>query len=87
MCEKKLARQIQEKSTRKSFRVSDSATSGISEDSAIEVQENLVAFEELTEENPAPLFQRSIRRNSYNNPLTNAEILIDDSKTLFRSLQ
>ena len=109
MLENFVAHQFQEKINppRKSFRVSDSAKSGIScisEDSAIEdfsVHEDLceklevvsleIEPEELAEEileeheDSASLLKRSIRRNSYHNPLTNAEIVIDESKTLFRN--
>ena len=97
MYENFVAPQFQEKNTepRKSFRVSDSAKSGIScisEDSAIEdfsIHEDLceVEPEEILEEqeDSTSLLKRSIRRNSYHNPLTNAEIVIDESKTLFRN--
>ena len=50
---------------------------------SLEVEE--VSNEEDHEEteDPTSLLKRSIRRNSYHNPLTNAEIVIDESKTLF----
>ena len=80
--------QIQEKQSKKSFRVSDSEvseTSEASEDSAIEVKDDLLAYEDTNEadKDSDPLLQRSMKLKSYHNPITNAEIVIDESKELF----
>ena len=82
--------QIQEKQPRKSFRVSDSGvseTSGVSNDSEIATQDDRLAYEDPAEvkDDSIPLFERSMRHKSYHNPITNAEIVIDESKVLFQT--
>ena len=70
------------------FRASESEvseTSEVSEDSAIEVKDDLLAYEDADEDDKDSdtLLQRSMRRKSYHNPLSNAEIVIDESKEPF----
>jgi len=80
--------QIQEKQPRKSFRVSDSGvseTSGVSNDSEIEAQDDRIEDSFEVKNDSIPLFERSMRRKSYYNPITNAEIVIDESKVLFQT--
>ena len=80
--------QIQEKQPRKSFRVSDSGVSeisGVSNDSESENQDDRIEDSCEVKNDSIPLFERSMRRKSYHNPITNAEIVIDESKVLFQT--
>ena len=82
------ARQLQEKQPRKGFRVSDSGvseTSGVSKNSEIEVQDYSLEESAEVKDDSIPFFERSLRHKSYHNPITNAEIVIHESKVLFQT--
>ena len=73
---------------RKGFRVNDSGvseTSGVSKDSEIEVQDDRLEDSAEVKDDSIPLFERSMRRKSYHNPITNSEIVIDESKVLLQT--
>ena len=79
--------QIQEKQPRKGFRVCNSeayeTSSGVPKDSTIEVQD--YPLEDSAEVKDDTIPERSMKRKSYHNPFTNAEIVIDKSKVLFQT--
>ena len=81
--------QIQEKQPRKGFRVCNSeayeTSSGVPKDSTIEVQDYPLEDSPEVKDDSISFFERSMKRKSYHNPFTNAEIVIDKSKVLFQT--